>query len=111
MANRKVTIVKVATSKSSNATSESIGVITRSMSKKLNASCDMNPLHEIVEKDSPLLKNTNVDNQDMKDEFFNSSLAASKCNAETFKLSTASSLSGEILSMAVISSSISKTLA
>ncbi|KAI3445385.1 hypothetical protein Pfo_002050 [Paulownia fortunei] len=62
------------TSNSSNVVGGSVGVITRSMSKKLSSS-EITPLLEIVEKDLPHLANTNEDDGDLKDESTLSTLA------------------------------------
>ncbi|KAI3455030.1 hypothetical protein Pfo_011693, partial [Paulownia fortunei] len=51
-----------------NATSESLGVITRSMSKRLQTSSIMIHLLEIAQKDLPHLVDTNEDDGDLKDE-------------------------------------------
>ncbi|KAI3463755.1 hypothetical protein Pfo_020418 [Paulownia fortunei] len=72
MATRKVAVVKITTSSSLNAIGESVGVIVRSMSKKLLASSEITPLLETAEKDLSHLANTNKDNRDLKDEFVSS---------------------------------------
>ncbi|KAI3453509.1 hypothetical protein Pfo_010172 [Paulownia fortunei] len=68
MTTRKVAVVKITTSNSSNAAGGSIGVVTRSMSKKLLSSSEITPLLETAEKDLPHLANTNEDDGDLKDE-------------------------------------------
>ncbi|KAI3457318.1 hypothetical protein Pfo_013981 [Paulownia fortunei] len=68
MTTRKFAVVKITTSNSSNAAGGSIGVVTRSMSKKLLSSSEITPLLETAEKDSPHLVNTNEDDGDLKDE-------------------------------------------
>ncbi|KAI3465910.1 hypothetical protein Pfo_022573 [Paulownia fortunei] len=75
MTTRKVVVVKITTSNSLNAVGGSIGVVTRSMSKKLLSSSEITPLLETVEKDLPHLANTNEDDVDMKDESVSSTLA------------------------------------
>ncbi|KAK6156722.1 hypothetical protein DH2020_010970 [Rehmannia glutinosa] len=62
MANRKVTIVKAATSNSSNATSGSLGII----SKKLQTLSEITPLIGIAEDES-LQGNANKDVGDLND--------------------------------------------
>ncbi|KAI3459820.1 hypothetical protein Pfo_016483, partial [Paulownia fortunei] len=67
MTTRNVAIVKIITSNSSNTVDGSIGVIIRSMSKKLLSSSEITPLLEIAEKDLPHFANTNEDDGDLKD--------------------------------------------
>ncbi|KAK6153114.1 hypothetical protein DH2020_012753 [Rehmannia glutinosa] len=74
MANRKVTIVKVVASNSSNTTSGSLGVI----SKKLQAPSEITPLLGIAEDES-LQGNANKDVGDLKDMFASST----PCSAST----------------------------
>ncbi|KAI3444934.1 hypothetical protein Pfo_001599 [Paulownia fortunei] len=68
MTTRKITVVKITTSNSSNAVGGNVGVITRSMSKKLLSFFEITHLLETAEKDLPHLANTNEDDGDLKDE-------------------------------------------
>ncbi|KAI3472363.1 hypothetical protein Pfo_031104 [Paulownia fortunei] len=94
MTTRKVAVVKITTSNSSNAAGRSIGVVTRSMLKKLLSSSEITPLLKTVEKDLPHLANTNEDDGDLKHESASSTVRSASSYSFTSNIAPVMAIEG-----------------